>query len=64
MKKKKQIVVQQPTVFHKQEIYDGMVVFENSGIEIRITDLDLDYSHCFYESDSPSIKGYLTYYKK
>lgn len=64
MKKKKQIVVQQPTVIHKQEIYDGMVVFENSQIEIRITDLEVDYSGCLYESDSPSITGYLTYYKK
>lgn len=62
--KKKQQVVHQPTVIQQQHIYDGMVVFENDILQIKITDLDLDYTNCLYESDNPSITGYLTYYKK
>ena len=53
-----------PEIISQTKIYDGMTVFENDSIIIKITDLELDYTGCYYESDWPSISGNLTTFKK
>lgn len=62
--KRIKIPASDPIIIDDRPIYDGMVVLENDFMKIEIRDLELDYSGCYYESDSPSITGRLVTIKK
>jgi hypothetical protein len=61
---KKKTIQQQPKVLGVSDLYEGQVLFENDYIKIVVTELQISYRFCLYESDRPEIIAQVTTYQK
>ena len=43
---------------------EEQLIYENDDVKIVMSGVNLDWDGCYYESDSPDIKGSIKIYKK